>query len=235
MVPRSVGPWEIVSVIGRGGVGVVYRARHRTTRQLAALKLLGPAPVVDPRAARRLAREYEVLQRLDHPNVVRVFEAGAWEGYSYLAMELVEGLDLRAFLSPVARRASALALSPCRRRRRSSRSPAPATDADLGAEAIRTLAALMEEPATAPPEYPPDADAARTPARRPRRAAPSAPERPGRAQPAAADGAAPRRARARSCWRSTTSTAAAWSTGTSSRPTSWWTTGARRGSWTSAW
>jgi len=152
VVPRSVGPWEIVSVIGRGGVGVVYRARHRTTRQLAALKLLGPAPVVDPRAARRLAREYEVLQRLDHPNVVRVFEAGAWEGYSYLAMELVEGLDLRAFLSPSLEQP--VAIAPSGEASLLSVSCA-GSDADLGAEAIRTLAGLMDEPATAPPEYPP--------------------------------------------------------------------------------
>jgi len=154
VVPRSVGPWEIVSVIGRGGVGIVYRARHRTTRQLAALKLLGPAPVVDPRAARRLAREYEVLQRLDHPNVVRVFEAGAWEGYSYLAMELVEGLDLRSFLSPALVGDQPAVASPSGEPSLLSVSFAGG-DADLGAEAIRTLAALMEEPATAPPDMPP--------------------------------------------------------------------------------
>ena len=65
------------------------------------MKVLGPAPAVDATAARRLAREYEVLRALDHPNVVRVFDAGVSEGYSFLAMELVEGLDLRAYLSPV--------------------------------------------------------------------------------------------------------------------------------------
>jgi serine/threonine protein kinase len=149
VVPRLVGPWEIVSVIGRGGVGVVYKAIHRGTRRLAALKLLGPAPVIDPRAARRLAREFEVLQRLDHPNVVRVYEAGVHEGYSYLAMELVEGLDLRAFLSPVldeprvvsppSADTSLLSVSGCF-----------GDPAELGADAIRTLATMMEEPETAP-------------------------------------------------------------------------------------
>jgi serine/threonine protein kinase len=149
VVPHYIGPWEILSVIGRGGVGVVYKVVHRTTRRQAALKLLGPAPVVDPRAARRLAREFEVLQRLEHPNVVRVYEAGVHEGYSYLAMELVEGLDLRAFLSPALDEQGTL--------------HAPATDAsllsvsgsfsaagDLGADAIRALATMMEEPETAP-------------------------------------------------------------------------------------
>jgi eukaryotic-like serine/threonine-protein kinase len=98
--PRAVGHYEILSILGRGGIGTVYRARHSTTRQLAAVKLLGPAPMVDPVAARRLAREFETLRDLQHPNIVRVFEAGVAEGYSFLVMELIEGLDLRTYLSP---------------------------------------------------------------------------------------------------------------------------------------
>lgn len=100
MPPRTIGAWEIIAVIGRGGIGTVYRARHRDTGELAALKLLGPPPAVEPTTVRRLAREYEALRDLDHPNVVRVFDAGVCEGYGYLAMELVEGLDLRSYLSP---------------------------------------------------------------------------------------------------------------------------------------
>ncbi len=99
--PRCVGSWEILSVIGRGGIGTVYRARHRRSGAPAAVKLLGPAPAVEPTAARRLAREFEALQALEHPNVVRVYDAGVAEGYSWLAMELVEGLDLRTYLAPV--------------------------------------------------------------------------------------------------------------------------------------
>lgn len=149
MVPHYIGPWEITSVIGRGGVGVVYRAIHRTTRRLAALKLLGPAQVVDPRAARRLAREFEVLQRLDHPNVVRVYEAGVHEGYSYLAMELVEGLDLRAFLSPVLDETRAFS-QPLVELSSIALSGSFGSGGELGAEAIRALATMMEEPETAP-------------------------------------------------------------------------------------
>lgn len=100
MPPRSIGHYEILSILGRGGIGTVYRARHTTTHQLAAVKLLGPAPNVDPVAARRLAREFETLRDLKHPNIVRVFEAGVAEGYSFLVMELIEGLDLRTYLSP---------------------------------------------------------------------------------------------------------------------------------------
>lgn len=151
VVPRSVGPWEILSVIGRGGIGVVYRARHQRSGSLAALKLLGPAPVVDPRAARRLAREFEVLQGLDHPNVVRVFEAGVFEGYSYLAMELVEGLDLRAFLSPALDDAGGVLPTAADPSLLSLSGPPP----EVGADAIRALASMMDEPETAPAEFHP--------------------------------------------------------------------------------
>ncbi len=151
------------SVIGRGGIGTVYRARHRVTGKEVAVKLLGPPPACDPTTARRLAREFEALRDLDHPNVVRVFEAGVYEGYSYLAMELVEGLDLRSYLSP------ALDDAPYLTRPAVSTSPRgfdleawsdePETGSILpgteerpaGAEAIRAFAALMEEPETDPP------------------------------------------------------------------------------------
>jgi serine/threonine protein kinase len=148
--PRRVGPYVILSVIGRGGIGTVYRARHEGTGHFLAVKVLGPAPAVDATAARRLAREYEVLRALDHPNVVRVFDAGVSEGYSYLAMELVEGLDLRAYLSPViddedlAPMGFDLDLTPP-----GSPEGSP-PDVDPGPDAIRALAAMMDEPDTEP-------------------------------------------------------------------------------------
>ena len=75
-----------------------------------ALKLLSTGPALDPRAARRLAREFETLADLSHPNVVKVFDTGVFHGYPYLAMELVEGLTLRHYLE----------LGPQRRPRRSA-------------------------------------------------------------------------------------------------------------------
>ncbi|HEX7622009.1 MAG TPA: serine/threonine-protein kinase [Anaeromyxobacteraceae bacterium] len=163
MPPRAVGPYEVLSLIGHGGVGTVYRARHRDTGALVAVKLLGPPPVCEPTATRRLAREFEALEGLHHPNIVRVFEAGVFEGYSFLAMELVEGLDLRSYLSP------AIDASPYGRFGAGA-APAggappwfdePDTDSLLtprvdnaaapdtaGPDAIRAFAALMDEPET---------------------------------------------------------------------------------------
>ncbi|HSM92840.1 MAG TPA: serine/threonine-protein kinase [Anaeromyxobacteraceae bacterium] len=152
----------IQSVLGRGGVGTVYRAKHRRSGRAAAVKVLGPAPVLDGNAARRLAREYEVLRRLDHPNVVRVFDTGVHDGWSWLAMELVEGLDLRTWLSPtldddeplvrldgVMERDAPSASGP------SVTAPAgPSGSSDgsavPGPDALRALAQMLDEPDTQP-------------------------------------------------------------------------------------
>lgn len=99
MPPKVIGPYRILETIGSGGVGTVYKAVDRRTGELAALKLLSTGPALDPRAARRLAREFETLYELSHPNVVKVFDTGVYQGYPYLAMELVEGLTLRHYLS----------------------------------------------------------------------------------------------------------------------------------------
>jgi len=154
--PRTLGPYEILSVIGRGGIGTVYRARHRESGEPVAVKLLGPPPACDPIAARRLAREFEALQGLSHPHVVRVYGAGVHEGYSYLAMELVEGLDLRSYLSPLVDEADAPTPAEPATPLGSfgdepeTGSPAPAGESAAGAEAIRAFAALMDEPETDP-------------------------------------------------------------------------------------
>ncbi len=157
--PQRVGPFQILSVIGRGGIGTVYRGRHVGTGALVAVKVLGPSPAVEASAARRLAREFEVLRTLDHPNVVRVYDAGVTDGYSYLAMELVQGLDLRAYLSPALDDDCVLAVAP---------PLAPAEGFSPGAsaagpEAIRALASMMDEPETEEARYaapPPGGDAA---------------------------------------------------------------------------
>ena len=98
MAPRVIGPYRVLETLGSGGVGTVYHAVDRRTGDPAALKLLSTGPALDPKAARRLAREFETLQHLAHPNVVKVYDTGVYQGYPYLAMELVEGLTLRPYL-----------------------------------------------------------------------------------------------------------------------------------------
>jgi eukaryotic-like serine/threonine-protein kinase len=99
MPPKLIGPYRVMETLGSGGVGTVYRALDRRTNDPVALKLLSSAPALDAQAARRLAREYETLADLAHPNVVKVFDVGVFQGYPYLVMELIEGLTLRNYLN----------------------------------------------------------------------------------------------------------------------------------------
>jgi serine/threonine protein kinase len=99
MPPRNIGPYRVIDSLGSGGAGTVYRAIDRRTNEAVAVKLLRVGSALDPKATKRLVREFETLVDLSHPHVVRVIEAGVHDGYPYLAMELVEGLTLRAYLS----------------------------------------------------------------------------------------------------------------------------------------
>lgn len=94
---------EIVELIGRGGMGVVYRARQKALNRMIALKLLAPGRERDPGFAERFAREARALAVLNHPNIVTVHDFGfaavpagpAGEGFYYLLMEFVDGVNLR--------------------------------------------------------------------------------------------------------------------------------------------
>lgn len=91
-----IGPYVIESPVGSGGVATVFRARDESPEgggRTVALKLLHPSRISDE-DVRRFTREYRALARMDHPNIVRVFEAGVHEGYPWIAMEYVEGRDL---------------------------------------------------------------------------------------------------------------------------------------------
>jgi len=86
--------YRLVSLIGRGGMGVVYLVEHVHIGKRMAMKLLHGGLVRRREVVRRFQREAEVVSRLDHPNIVSVFDFGHSEGLAYLVMELVSGKDL---------------------------------------------------------------------------------------------------------------------------------------------
>ncbi len=95
LIGREVGGFRIESVLGRGGMGVVYRAMQHSLGRAVAIKVL-PAKFGDnPQFVERFRREVDVLSRLSHPNIVTVFERGDVDGAPYVAMEYVEGTTLR--------------------------------------------------------------------------------------------------------------------------------------------
>ena len=90
--------YRIDELIGRGGMGVVYRALDLRLKRTVALKLMSPQLALDQRFRERFSREAELAMSLEHPNVVPIHDAGDIDGRLYLAMRLVEGTDLRALL-----------------------------------------------------------------------------------------------------------------------------------------
>ena len=86
---------EVLEKIGQGGMGVVFKARQPALDRIVALKILLPELGRDPAFAERFAREARVLGKLNHPNIVTVFEHGERDGFFYLLMEYVDGVNLR--------------------------------------------------------------------------------------------------------------------------------------------
>ncbi len=98
-VGERVAHYEILGEIGRGGMGVVFRARDSVLERDVALKCPWPALALDPTARQRFVHEARAAARLAHPNIVPVFEVLECDGIPWLAMELVEGRPLRALLN----------------------------------------------------------------------------------------------------------------------------------------
>ena len=90
--------YRVDSIVGRGGMGVVYRATDLSLERPVALKLIAPELAEDERFRDRFLREPRLAASLDHPNVIPIYEAGEHEGQLYLAMRFVEGSDLGTLL-----------------------------------------------------------------------------------------------------------------------------------------
>ena len=97
-LPKAIGPYLIRERIGRGGMGVVYRAFDEKTKTEIALKVMASELDGDPETSERFFREAHVAGRLRHRNLVTVLESGEEGGRLYIAMELLTGTTLAAAL-----------------------------------------------------------------------------------------------------------------------------------------
>ena len=91
--------FEILGCLGRGGMGVVYKAIQKSLNRMVAIKILAPERVGQEKFAERFAREAQTLAQLNHPNIVTVFDYGETGGLYYFVMEFVDGVNLRDLLS----------------------------------------------------------------------------------------------------------------------------------------
>ena len=95
---RYIGDYEIVDELGRGGMGVVYKAREESLQRFVAIKMLGSQLVDNESIALRFMREARAVADLNHPNVVQVFRVDRHEDQPYFVMEYVEGESLKQLI-----------------------------------------------------------------------------------------------------------------------------------------
>jgi len=136
-VPRQLGDFRLLSRLGGGGMGVVYRARQESLDREVALKLLRPDQLYFPSAHERFHREAQAVARLQHSGIVPIYTVGEHEGVPYFAMELVRGCTLAEVLAGV-----------------DGRDPARLTGRDVYAVVAGRLGLDAEAPAD-PPMGPP--------------------------------------------------------------------------------
>ena len=90
-----IGKYRVVGTIGKGAMGEVYKAKDPLLNRYVAIKTIAPALAADPDFRRRFQREAQSAAQLNHTNIVTVFDFGEEDGLTYMAMELLEGRDLK--------------------------------------------------------------------------------------------------------------------------------------------
>ncbi len=114
LVGRTLGRFEIISELGRGGMAVVYKARQTDLDRIVALKILPPELTSDQSYVARFRQEARSAARLEHPHIMPIYEVGEVAGYHYIAMKFIQGRTLKQLLQqegalPVKRAAQILA------------------------------------------------------------------------------------------------------------------------------
>src|SRR5262249_7549060 len=95
LAPGSkLGPYEVISVIGAGGMGEVYKARDSRLDRLVAVKILPAAFLASPDRNQRLIQEAHAASALNHPNIVTIHDIGQQDGADFIVMEYIEGRTL---------------------------------------------------------------------------------------------------------------------------------------------
>lgn len=93
--PERIGRFRVVGLLGQGAMGVVYRGRDDVLERDVALKVMAATALADADNRQRFLREARASARLQHPNIVTIYELGEHEGQPFMALELLEGLDLQ--------------------------------------------------------------------------------------------------------------------------------------------
>src|SRR5262249_21458548 len=93
------GRYEIMQLLGEGGMGAVYKARDRELDRFVALKVIRPELAGNRQVLQRFKQELILARQVTHKNVIRIFDLGEAEGIKFITMEFIEGQDLKTFLT----------------------------------------------------------------------------------------------------------------------------------------
>jgi len=97
-MPRQVGPYKIESLLSKGGMSILYMGIQPETREMLAIKVLSPVFVTSPEMVAQFLKEAKIIGMTNHPNIVKLYGEGQWEGGLYIAMEFIRGVSLRQFI-----------------------------------------------------------------------------------------------------------------------------------------
>lgn len=97
-LPEKIGPYRIESLLNRGGMSLLYLGIHPQSRALVAVKVLSPEYVTNSEMTAQFLRESKIISLTNHPNIIKLYGEGEWEGGLYIAMEFIRGVSLRQFI-----------------------------------------------------------------------------------------------------------------------------------------
>lgn len=97
-IPSQIGLYQVEALLDKGGMSFLYLGIHPETKDPITIKVLYPEFVSSPEMVQRFLQEAEIIALADHPNIVKLYGHGEWEGGLYIAMEFIQGLSLRQYL-----------------------------------------------------------------------------------------------------------------------------------------
>jgi len=97
-LPRRIGGYKIESLLNKGGMSLLYLGIHPETHEPIAIKVLSSKYVSHPEMVEHFMREAEIIELTNHPNIVKLYGHGKWEGGVYIAMEFIQGISLRQMI-----------------------------------------------------------------------------------------------------------------------------------------